>query len=157
MKIRQGVAIILSGSIWMVVGVFLLTKGFSLLLHPLLGQKPLLLPYINSFGVRAEQASLVLVTLGLFIGFLKGRLILAKTAAKVIKRILGLPNPCSLFSIYARSYLILLSSMILLGISMKWFSIPYDIKGVVDVAIGSALTNGSAFYFRHFAEQKRKV
>ena len=45
----------------------------------------------------------------------------------------------------------------LMGMSLRWVSIPYDIKGVIDVAVGSALANGSAFYFRYFAEQKTKA
>ncbi len=157
MKIRHGAAIIFSGALWMGVGVLLLVKGFSLLLHPAVGKVSLLMPYMGSFAEQKEQASLILISIGLVIGFFKGRFVLAKSAARVIARIVSLPNPCSVFSMYTRSYVILIGSMMLMGMSLRWVSIPYDIKGIVDVAIGSALTNGSAFYFRYFAEQKKKV
>lgn len=155
MKIRHGLAITLSGVLWMGVGILLLLKGFSLLLHPS-DQTSALLPFIQSLTKDAEQASLLLVSISLLIGFLKGRLVLAKTASRVIKKILSLPNPCSVSSIYGRGYLLLLASMVSLGVLLKWIPVPHDIKGVVDIAIGSALTNGSAFYFRHFAEVRRK-
>ncbi|MBS0626653.1 MAG: hypothetical protein JSS09_00400 [Verrucomicrobia bacterium] len=156
MNIRHGLAITLSGVLWMAIGVFLLLKGFSHLLHSSPGQEPALLPYIGSFVKDPEQGSLVLVSLGLLIGFIKGRVVLAKTAARVIAKILSLPNPCSFSSIYGPSYLLLLGSMVCLGMLIRWLPIAYDVKGVVDIAIGSALTNGSAFYFRHFADAKRK-
>lgn len=157
MKIRHGVAIVLSGIIWMGIGVLLLIKGFSLLLHPVDDKSAFLIPYMGSFAAQKEQASLVLVSLGLLIGFFKGRFMLAKAAAKVIARILSLPNPLPFASLYTRSYVILISSMMILGMSLRFVQIPYDIKGVIDVAIGSALINGSAYYFRHFAEQKRNA
>ncbi len=157
MKIKQGLAIVLSGMIWMGVGVMLLIKGFSLLLHPVIGASSLLLPYFDAFSVSREQASLVLVASGLVLGFLKGRFVLAKSASRVIARIVSLPNPLPITKMYGRSYVILLASMILLGMSLRFLPVPYDLKGIVDVAIGSALTNGSAYYFRHFAEKRAKT
>jgi hypothetical protein len=149
MKVRQGVAIALSGITWMGIGILLLTKGFSLVLTPLsLSAGALFLPKLSSLVGSARQASLLLVCVAIFIGFLKGRLVLRKSADRIISRILSLPNPCSFFSIYPRSYLILLGSMMGLGMALKWIPIPYDLKGFIDIAVGSALTNGSAFYFR---------
>lgn len=156
MRIRHGLAIALSGVLWMAIGIFLLMKGFSHLLHTSPDQAPALLPYLGSLAKQPEQGSLILVSIGLLIGFIKGRLILSKTAARVIAKIQSLPNPCPLSSVYGPSYLILLAGMVCLGMLVRWLPIAYDIKGVVDVAIGSALTNGSAFYFRHFADAKRK-
>ncbi len=157
MKIRHGVGIVLSGVIWMGAGFFLMLKGFSLLLHPQLGKEAFLIPKMGSLAGSLEQASLALVCLGLVIGFIKGRVVLSKTATRVITRILSLPNPLPISSLYPLSYILLLSSMILLGVSLRWVSLPYDVKGVVDVAIGSALINGSAFYFRYFIDKKQKI
>jgi len=156
MKIRHGLAIGLSGALWMGIGIFLLMKGFSLLLHPSPESTPLILPRLGSLVKDPAQASLVLVSIGLVIGFIKGRFILAKTAARIIKKIESLPNPCALKSVYGPGYLILLGCMMGMGIMLNKFSVPHDLRGIIDVAVGSALTNGSAFYFRHFAEAKRK-
>ena len=158
MKIRQGIAIAFSGILWMGVGILLLVKGFSLILTPLAGSKgTFIYSYMFSLSGNAQQAALLLICLGLLIGFFKGRFVLNKTAARVIRRIQKLPNPCSVFSLYSPSYLALLSSMILLGVLLKFIPIPFDIKGIIDVAIGSALTNGSSFYFRHLTAQKRGI
>lgn len=153
MKIRQNVAIALSGVTWMGIGILLLVKGFSLVLMP--NGNGALLPFLKSVIGSTEQACLVLVCLGLFIGFLKGRLVLSKSANRIIKHITALPNPCSLSSVYPKSYFILLGSMMSLGMLFKWISMPYDVKGLLDIAIGAALTNGSAFYFRHFAQPSK--
>lgn len=148
-------AIAFSGITWMGIGVLLLIKGFSLVLTPIsLGTGAVLLPGMISMAGSLQQASLILICLGIFVGFLKGRLILSRSANRIIKRILSLPNPCSVRTIYPRSYLILLGSMMTLGMAIKWIPIPYDLKGVIDVAVGSALINGSAFYFRQFAMTK---
>lgn len=157
MKIRQGTAIACSGIVWMGMGIFLLCKGFSLLLHPPAMQTGWIVPAFVARVGNIDQVSLSLITVGLFLGFIKGKFVLARTAKRVIQRILSLPNPVSIQSVYGRSYALLLLSMILLGLSFTWFSVPYDIRGIVDVAIGSALANGSAFYFRHFAEVKQKT
>jgi hypothetical protein len=42
----------------------------------------------------------------------------------------------------------LMGIMILLGLSMKWLGLPIEIRGTIDVAIGSALMNGGIAYFR---------
>lgn len=156
MYIRHALAIICSGLLWMGIGIFLLLKGFSLLLHPEIQGIPLLLPYLTSMTTRPEQGSLLLVSFGLLIGFIKGRLILSKTARRIIARIGSLPNPCKLSAIYPTPYLFLLLGMMSLGILFKWLPIPYDIKGIIDIGVGSALMNGSAFYFRYFAEKRHK-
>ncbi len=152
MNIRHGLAIAISGTLWMAIGILLLLKGFSYLLHPSPDITPSLLPYLG----KSDQAPLILVSVGLLIGFIKGSLILAKTATRVIKKIESLPNPCSILSVYSPAYLLLLASMVFLGMLFKWLPLAYDIKGVIDIAIGSALINGSAFYFRHFADARRK-
>jgi hypothetical protein len=45
-------------------------------------------------------------------------------------------------------YFLLIGSMILLGISLKWLPIAPEVRGVVDVAVGSSLINGSLQYLR---------
>jgi hypothetical protein len=38
--------------------------------------------------------------------------------------------------------------MVLLGLVIRFLPIPIDARGLVDVAIGSALINGAMLYFR---------
>lgn len=153
MQLRHGSAIALSGVLWMAIGTLLLMKGFSLLLRGV-GDPSFFLTWGRKLAGDPEQGSLLVVMGGLLVGFLKGRVVLAKTARRVIARIVSLPSPCAVSKLYSRSYLLLLSSMVLLGLAFKWLPLAYDLKGFIDVAIGSALVNGSAFYFRHLIEKR---
>lgn len=153
-KVSHKTLIIISGLIWLSVGCFLLPLGLSLLAGSTLkvrvlslGNYPLidqLAPYMGG----AEQVALLLIALSLFIGYLKGRYVLGKSAQKGVERIRSFSNPTKLSNIYSLKYYILLGSMIGLGISIKFFGLANDIRGFIDVAIGSALINGAMIYFR---------
>ncbi len=158
MKVGRNTAIAFSGILWMGVGILLLVKGFSLVLSPGVGERSgFLFFYAKKLAGNSQQAALLLICLGLFLGFLKGKMILSKTAKRVIQKIQDLPSPAPFFSLYSKSYLLLLASMMMLGFVFKWVPLSFDIKAVVDVAVGSALTNGASFYFRHLSVQKKEV
>jgi hypothetical protein len=131
MAIRHVTAIILSGVTWFLIGIFLLTKGLNLL--------------IVKAGL-SDQLALILVVVGLLLGFLKGRLILAKTVKRVLGRITSLPNPCPIRAIYPRSYYFIILGMMGIGFVFRW--LPASVHGLVDVAVGSALINGAVLYLR---------
>lgn len=143
--------IVSSGSLWLLVGVMLLTKGIGLMVVS--AHFPHLSSFLfSSLASRSGSdglAALSLVTTSLFLGFIKGRFILSKTVERTIFRILSFPSPVSLKNIYTPKYYLLIGTMVGLGLLLKWVSIPPDLKGVVDIAIGSALINGAVFYFRH--------
>ena len=151
-KFRASALIAFSGFIWFAAGLYLLQLGLHFLLEsaklanegmyagPLLS----LLAPIGSF----EQAILLLVVIGLSIGFLKGKFVLSKTVRKTVERILSFKPPVPFMKMYSAKYCILLGSMMLLGMSFKFFGFSLDVRGLVDVAIGSALINGSVLYFR---------
>ncbi len=101
-----------------------------------------LAPYVGGL----DEAALSLILLGLLIGFMKGRVVFSKTVGKTVARILTMPNPAPLTRIYTKGYYFLLGGMILLGFLVRF--LPNDIRGFVDVAIGSALINGAMLYFR---------
>lgn len=140
----------ISGLVWIAVGFFLLTFGLSLLTLPLTADAvntPLLDLVAPYFGGN-EQAIVVLVAIALYIGFLKGKHVLGKSARKGVERLKILPNPVSIAKIYSAKYYILLGGMVGLGMSIKYFGIPTDVRGFIDVAIGSALIQGGVIYFR---------
>lgn len=116
-------AIALSGVLWFGIGIFLLYKG----IHFIAG-------------------SSTYIAIGLLFGFVKGRVIFPKTVYRIVNRIRSFPEPISWKQLYPASYLILLSSMIALGIAARF--LPNDIRGLIDVAIGSALINGAMIYYR---------
>lgn len=118
-------------------------------------------PVCNQFSVvqalaplvkNADTAATWLIALSLGLGWIKGRFALTKTATRVTNRILSQPSPVGISSVYGKGYLALVSCMIALGISLKWTGIPPDVRGVIDLTVGSALVHASVFYFRWTAQ-----
>lgn len=139
--------IVVSGFFWAAAGFSLLYKGLHLISQGAMGPNGGNSLAAAWFG-GGERGATALVALGLLVGFVKGRFILAKTVKRVCDRILSLTLPIRIGQVYSSAYIILIGSMILLGMTLRFLPIPLDVRGVVDVAIGSALLNGSMFYFR---------
>lgn len=153
MRFQPVTCVVLSGLLWFAVGFMLLSKGLNFVvessyLHQA-GSAPALITYVASLTSGSEQAALFLVAVGLFLGFLKGRFVLSKTVKRVVTRILSLPHPIALNQIYTKGYYIILLSMVGLGLSLKWLPVPIDIRGTIDIFVGSALINGALLYFRN--------
>ena len=118
----------------------------------------ILLDFFGSYVRDKEQAALVLITLGLFIGFLKTRLVLHKTVKRVVQRIFSLPAPVPFSKMYKPSYYLLIRRN-----DVAWNGIAFSksskrfLLGLIDVAVGSALINGAVLYFRYaFLLRKQK-
>jgi hypothetical protein len=151
MRLKQIPLIVLSGLIWFGIGLFLMHLGLNFIVEAA-GNKEtptFLIRLFSKLAGTQEQAALLLIVIALTLGFFKGRLVLAKTAARVVKRILSLPNPVPITQVYGKGYLLLIAAMVLLGMSLKWLQLATDIRGVIDVAVGSALMNGAVHYIRH--------
>lgn len=151
LKVSHSMLVMISGLVWLAVGSFLLPLGLKLLVtSAALGQIDAypLLSWMSSHVGGAQNAALILITLGLIIGQLKGRKVLSKSIHRSVKRIKTFPNPTSITNLYGYGYLILFASMIALGISIRYFGVPNDIRGLIDVAVGAALVQGSILYFR---------
>ncbi len=157
--LRQKALLVISGLIWFAVGIALLMKGLNFLMdgvktaRDISGNYPMLSKMTPYFGSK-EQAALMLVAFGLFIGYFKGKFVLGKSALRGIERIRSFQEPTSLSNIYSAKYYILLGVMASLGMLMKVTGVPTDIRGLVDVAVGAALINGSMFYFRSAMQEK---
>lgn len=130
----------------------LLAKGLNLLVqaaHPeQFGAKAWILPSLTSLAGGKEQAALLLIALSLLVGFIKGRWVLVKSVQRTVTRILSQPAPLKFSQIYAKSYYFLILGMMGLGFLIKFLPLAADFKGMVDVAVGSALINGAILYFR---------
>jgi hypothetical protein len=159
-KLSHVSLIVISGFIWLAVGCFLLPLGLNFIVELLLQENWLrlshpLLTALSPLAGGAESAALVLIILCLFLGYLKGRYIFGKSVQRGVERILSLPNPTSLKNIYTAKYYILLGSMVFLGFIVRFA--PLDVRGAVDVTIGSALINGAMLYFRYAAHVRRQA
>ena len=148
---------IISGVKWLGIGVMLLMKGLRLLAFAA-DQSTIAAPVIKSFlsfAGNRHQGALLIICLGLFIGFVKGRTVLSKTVNRIANRIHLHTDGLTLKQVYDRRYWIMIGLMMGLGMMFRFLPIPVDIHGGIDVAIGSALINGAMLYFRHIlAPQK---
>lgn len=145
MKHRGWIAI--SGFLWFFIGTFLLYKGLHLITEAAFQADSLCFKMQGMCGT-AQRAATIFIAMGLFIGFFKGRFVLAKTVRRVVARIAALPLPIRFKDAYSLSYWVLIASMMALGMIFRFLPIPIDIRGTIDVAIGSALINGAMLYFR---------
>jgi hypothetical protein len=153
-KFRHKTLIILSGALWFAAGASLLPLGLGFISESAKDKEMAAqgLPLLSSLAVFAgslEQAAVFAIALALVIGFFKGRFVLAKSVNRVVTRIRSYPEPMPIMHMYSLPYFLLLCSMVLLGISIKYLGIPLDVRGMIDVAIGAALINGSMLYFRY--------
>lgn len=158
-KISHSAMIFLSGLTWLLVGCFLLPLGLNFIVESLLkeniSQSYPVLNFLAQYVDGLEPAALIWIAFALFVGFLKGKKIFAKSVNRNVTRILALPNPSSLSKIYTPQYYILLGIMVLIGVLVKF--LPMDIRGGIDVAVGSALINGAILYFRHAWQVRVRV
>lgn len=139
------------GTIWLVVGASLLRLGLNFLanqpeVHP---QSLQVLTWLKGF-LSHGNAIVLLIATGLFIGYFKGRYVLGKSVENETTRIKSLPNPSPAQHIYSKRSYIIIGMMMGLGILMRF--VPIDIRGLVDVAVGAALINGSILYFKKAAK-----
>jgi hypothetical protein len=156
MKHRRCIA--LSGFLWLAIGFSLLYKGLHLISAAAFQTDTLCFAWQGVFGTP-HQAATVFMGFGLLLGFIKGRLVLSKTVQRVSKRIASLPEPVRLSDAYSRSYWLLIGAMMALGMLFRFLPIPIDVRGIVDVAVGSALLNGSLLFFRaaRAVESSKKI
>lgn len=136
-----------SGMVWALIGGWLLYKGIYLIAEGTFGSEAHNSWIRKIFGKKEGSVQLA-VGFALLVGFLKGRFVLSKTVRRVCCRIASLPLPISPKDVYSFSYVALILGMMVLGMSLRFFPLAMDLKGLVDVAIGSALFSGSFLYFR---------
>lgn len=95
-----------------------------------------------------QSAALVLLTVGIFLGYLKGKLALARSVSRQVNRILKRSAPLPITAVYSPGYYFLIAGMMGLGMSMRFLPIAQDLRGLIDLAVGAALIHGAKLYFR---------
>jgi len=154
MKFGPRTLIFLSGLIWLMIGIFLLSLGSNFIIQACnaatigIFSKASLIPLLKNTIKDISQVAVVELSFALFLGYLKGRAVFSKTVHRQVERIRSLPSPIPLAKIYTRGYYFLIAGMIGLGMSMRFLPIGSDIRGIVDVAVGMALISGALQYFR---------
>ena len=125
MRLNVRNAILLSGALWLGIGIFLLTKGIYLFVYGVNAaggaQKEFpLIKKITEYTKDPRQAVLILACSALFIGFFKGRMILKKSVRRVVGRICSLPSPLSIKNLYSKGYLALVAGMMGMGMLQSY-------------------------------------
>ncbi|MBI3508280.1 MAG: hypothetical protein HY069_01405 [Chlamydiia bacterium] len=142
---RQWIAT--AGFLWFLIGVLLTLKGIYWMGEAIESTNSLSFRYQETFGT-VHQTATVFTSIALLIGWAKGRFVLFKTVRRVAQRILALQPPIALTQAFSKSYWFLIGGMMALGMGMKAISMPEDVRGCIDLAVGTALLQGSLYYFR---------
>ncbi len=146
---RERTLIIISGSIWLVIGIFLLSRGASLIVESCAVPHPIsLVPFLARTLPEPQKIALILLAFGFFIGYIKGRFVFTRVAAKQIDRLTTLSQP-TLRHIFTRKMIFLILGMMGLGFILKILPIGHDVRGIINTAVGFGLINGALFYFRN--------
>lgn len=119
----------IAASIWTIVGIGLLSMGLVFWFH---------FPYLGDLDAQ----HLGWGVLALSIGLIKGKLILDRTAGRVIERVEALqePNPFkSVFQMFGAKTIALILAMMTIGIVLRRVGVSFEIRGLIYIAVGGAL------------------
>jgi hypothetical protein len=122
-------------AVWFGVGSMLLIKGIKMLIW-----NPNMRLCLMLGGNM--QAVLWLIAIGLFFGFIKGRMVFSKVTKKIIFKI----QEKSIAYVAVRQMMIIVPMMTLGMLLPKVMA--RDILSVMDIAVGSALMHGALFLIR---------
>lgn len=135
-----------SGGAWFTIGVVLLSAGMKFVLAALEGNASRWLHQLMQIAGGREEGALLLIVLGLLVGFIKGRFVMVRAVQRMVKKLEQLSDPIPFSKAYGVRDLFLIGGMIGLGIGLRF--VPLDVRGFIDVAVGAALMNGAMCYFR---------
>lgn len=119
----------IAAGIWTLVGAGLLVMGLVFWFH---------FPYLGF----VDAPHLGVGAIALSVGLVKGKLILDRTANRVIDRIdtLQEPNPFkSIFQMFGAKTIALIVGMMSIGIDLRLAGVSFEIRGLIYIAVGIAL------------------
>ena len=156
MRLKHVPMILFSGAVWLSIGTMLLTRGLTYLaLAMRLDGPPSLLSSIIVRTDSIEKAALLLISAALLLGLFKGRFVLGKTVRRTVEKVFSLPSPVSFNEVYGLREALMIGLMIFLGFLFKWLPLDIDVKGFINVTIGSALVHGALLFFKHALLMRR--
>lgn len=129
----------LAGSIWGLVGLFMVIRGAAMYQTALETQN------------ATETALAISIAISIIVGIAKGRFVLSKTARRNKSRIESIEGSLKIHHVYAKSFYFLIAGMILLGVSLRTFNEylgGYVVVGAIYCGIGLALMVSSLTYWK---------
>lgn len=152
MKFEKHSLISIVGMVWFIVGIFLLFSGLKLIFFTGLikGQSftPIISVIMYAFTGAIIPTMIVIVFLGLLLGYAKSKWAFVRVIRKTVQRIYPMPGLVRISNLYRLHEILLIFAVIALSRIVQFIHLPLDIQGVVNIAIGSALINGAVVYFR---------
>ncbi|MBI5274299.1 MAG: hypothetical protein HY860_04510 [Chlamydiales bacterium] len=154
---HRSVAMILASILWLTIGSLLLVKGLNMVnvLATWQAHAPLL-SWFYQHQQKEMHAPLMLVFLGVFLGFIKGNTVFRKMVRKNVYRLKQMQR-VKVMQIFPRATWIIMASMMFLGFLFKLLPIPLDVRAVILIAVGSALIQGAIFYLRCLVETHQRA
>jgi hypothetical protein len=119
----------IAAGIWTLVGAGLFVMGLVFWFH---------FPYLGFLDTRHLLGGAAALTVGL----VKGKLILDRTAGRVIERVETLqePNPFkSVFQMFGAKTIALILAMMGIGIVLRVAGVSFEVRGLIYIAVGIAL------------------
>lgn len=142
-------ALVFFGILWLMVGIGLSLKGYQYGLLAIGADDLTSLIALPQDTLRkTEQSLMMMLSIGLMVGYLKGRFIMTRSVQRFMRGIVQLDEPLTIRDILTTKYLILIGCMMILGIILRYLPIPFSIKATVDFAVGVALLYGSFYTFQ---------
>ena len=135
--------IYIAGSLWGIIGVFLIFRGFRLYQLAVEEQH------------STQMAVIISLILGIIIGSAKGLFVLSKTARKNKSRIQNLESPVKIHHTFSKPFYFLIAAMMGLGVllrTMNGYLGGYIVVAAIYCGIGLALIVGSRAYWKTEAE-----
>ena len=129
----------LAGSVWGLVGLFLIIRGATMYQDALNTQN------------ASQTALMISIAVAIVIGVAKGKFVLSKTARRNKSRIESIEGPLQVHHVYAKSFYFLIAGMILLGVSLRHFNEylgGYVVVAGIYCGIGLALMVSSLTYWK---------
>ncbi len=133
----------LAGSIWGLVGLFLVIRGAIMYQAALDTQN------------ATQTALMISIAISVIIGVAKGRFVLSKTARRNKSRIESIEGPLKVHHVYAKSFYILIAAMIALGVTLRTYNESlggYVVVAAIYCGIGLALMVSSLTYWKQDAQ-----
>ncbi len=129
----------IAGGLWVLVGIFLIYRGINLF------------QLASNEQHTSPNAILFSSVVGLIIGGIKGKFVLAKTARKNISRIDSLKAPLKIHHVFSTPFYGFIGAMILLGVLLRTFNGylgGYVVVAAIYCGIGMALIIASMVYWK---------
>ncbi len=121
---------------WSAVGIFLCGRGL-----------------VNIIKVE-DPYKFLWVAIALVAGLFKAKMVLEKTAFRIVDRIRNRPDPSCLFGFMPVKSYLLIGAMIMLGILLRKSSLNRSLVWSVYIAIGAALFASSRIFWKNWKQAR---